>query len=189
MSHIIYLHGFMSHPQSAKATALGEALKPLNCSYHTPFLPVHPQQAIELIDTLIRQCQPEPITLIGSSLGGFFATYFTEKYQIKSVLINPVVHAHEILDIFYGLQTHPHTGETFVVDEQDRQHLLPYDTRTINYPDKYLVYLQTGDEILDYRLATELYKACDLVVIKGGNHRFKNFDAIIPEILRFSSLA
>ena len=96
---IVYLHGFNSSPASGKATQLGEHMARIGrlADYFCPALPNSPREAIALVEAELEQRRPESVTLVGSSLGGFYATYLAEKHGWKAVLVNPAVHAHQLL--------------------------------------------------------------------------------------------
>lgn len=185
---ILYLHGFRSSPQSWKVQELQQAMAARGLAEHllAPALPPGPAQAITQLESLIRQADG-PITLAGSSLGGYYATWLAEKYDLKAVLINPAVVAHLSLEPYLGVQTNLHSGESF---EFTRQHI--DELRALEVPaptpSRYLLLLETGDEVLDYRLAATRYASCKQVILEGGDHSFTQFPRFIPQILEFAGL-
>jgi predicted esterase YcpF (UPF0227 family) len=92
------------------------------------------------------------VTLVGSSLGGFYATWLAEKHGLKAVLINPAVHPHRDLRVFLGVQQNLHTGEKYELTES---HLAQWEQLFVPAitPTRYLLLVETGDELLDYREA------------------------------------
>jgi len=114
---IVYLHGFNSSPASGKAKLLGEHMASLGrtADYYCPTLPNSPGEAIARVEAHLAQRQTEPVTLVGSSLGGFYATHLAEKHGWKAVLVNPAVHAHVLMRGALGPQTNWHSGETVAV--------------------------------------------------------------------------
>ena len=188
MNKILYLHGFNSSPDSHKARLLHDYMKHagLGDRIDIPEIPPVPADAIEQLqhhaEEIIKQHE---LSLAGSSLGGFYATWLAEKYNCPAVLINPAVKPHELLRKYLGENTNYYTAKSWVLDENHiRQFRNLYIDRVSN-PQRYLVMLQTGDETLDYREALEKYSACPSIVEQGGSHEFSDFDRHLDKILAF----
>jgi predicted esterase YcpF (UPF0227 family) len=187
---LIYLHGFNSSPQSQKAQVLGRHMEArgLGACYACPALPHQPEQAVTVIEAGLARAPKGPVTLVGSSLGGFYATWFAEKHGLKAVLINPAIHPHRDLHVFLGVQQNLHTGEKYELTEahvaQWAQLFVPVIT-----PTRYLLLVETGDEVLDYREAVGKYAGAKQVVVPGGDHTLQSFPDHIPLILEFAGLA
>lgn len=183
---LIYIHGFNSSAQSGKAREMAAwmAQRGLGEAYACPDLPHRPAQAIALLEDLINRSNG-PAKLIGSSLGGFYATYLAEKHDLKAVLVNPCVGCHAKLAAYLGqAQKNWHTGDEYVFSAAhlaDLQSLAVSPVRKQNY---YLL-VETGDEVLDYREAVALYVGARQVVLEGGNHGFTRFSEYLPSILEF----
>ena len=184
---IVYLHGFNSSPASGKAKQLGEHMARIGrlADYYCPALPNSPREAIALIEAELEQRSPESVTLIGSSLGGFYATYLTEKHGWKAVLVNPAVHAHKLLRDALGPQTNWHTGEKWALTEAHLNELAALDVERITRPERYLLLAQTGDEVLDYRDAVAYYAGATQIIEDGGDHGFAGFERHYQTILDF----
>jgi predicted esterase YcpF (UPF0227 family) len=184
---IVYLHGFNSSPASGKARQLGEHLAALGrlADYFCPALPNSPREAIALVEAELEQPQPESVTLVGSSLGGFYATYLAEKHGWKAVLVNPAVHAHVLLHGALGPQTNWHTGEKWVLTAAHLAELAALDLERITRPERYLLLAQTGDEVLDYRDAVAYYAGAKQIIEDGGDHGFAGFERHYQTILDF----
>ena len=186
---LIYLHGFNSSPQSHKAQVLGRYLaeRGLGGCYACPALPHQPEQALAMIEAELARTPRRPVTLVGYSLGGFYATWFAEKHCLRAVLINPAVHPHRDLRVFLGAQENLHSGEQYELTEthlvQWAQLFLPVIT-----PARYLLLAETGDEVLDYREAVAKYAGAMQVVVQGGDHTLQSFPRHIPLILEFAGL-
>ena len=186
---LIYLHGFNSSPQSNKAQVLGRYLAELGLGgcYACPALPHQPEQAVAVIETALARAPKGPVTLVGSSLGGFYATWFAEKHCLKAVLINPAIHPHRDLRVFLGVQQNLHSGERYMLTEA---HLAQWAQlfASVITPARYLLLVETGDEVLDYREAVGKYARAKQVVLQGGDHTLRSFPDHIPLILEFAGL-
>lgn len=182
---IVYLHGFNSSPASGKAKLLGEHLASIAraADYLCPALANSPREAIAQIEALASHSSP--VTLVGSSLGGFYATFLAEKHGWKAVLVNPAVHAHLLLRGALGPQKNWYTGETWELTEAHLTELAALDVPAITRPERYLLLAQTGDEVLDYRDAVAYYAGARHIIEAGGNHGFAGFERHIQTILDF----
>lgn len=190
MQHILYLHGFLSSPQSVKAQATKKYF-----SEHYPHVTVHTPQLSnfpgrvesQLIDIIEKK--PEIVEgglkVIGSSMGGYLSTFLVEKFGGKAVLINPAVKPYELLRGFIGRHVNPYTQETFDIVEDDMRVIQKLEAPLLRTPSAYKVMLQTADETLDYRLAEEKYQGGHLVIEQGGDHSFVDYERHLPDIARF----
>jgi uncharacterized protein len=187
---LIYLHGFNSSPASHKAQALARVMagRGLGASYACPALPHWPGHAIATIETAIVRAENRPIILVGSSLGGFYATWLAEKHDLKAVLINPAVYPQRDLRALLGVQQNLYTGEKYELTEA---HLAQWAGLFVPgiTPERYLLLVETGDELLDYREAVEKYAGSRQVVVPGGDHTLQSFSEHIPLLLEFAGLA
>lgn len=183
MSAIVYLHGFLSSPASAKATQLGDYLRrhAPALAYAVPALPPRPARAIEAALEAVGAMSGEPL-LVGSSLGGFYATVLAERLGCCAVVINPAVHPQRLLSGYQGPQRNPYTGETFEVTQSHLQELQALDPPRITRPERYWLLAETGDEVLDYREAVAYYAGARQDVAEGGDHTLKGFAAFLPGI-------
>jgi hypothetical protein len=181
---LIYVHGFNSSPASAKARMLKARLAGLGRSaeFVAPALPPSPARAVALLDALA--LQHRGAALVGSSLGGYYATWLAEKHGMKAVLLNPVVRPYELLAPLVGLQKRFHTGEEYTFTAGHVAELLALEVEHID-PARYLLIVTTGDEVLDYRQAVERYRGCRQVVIEGGDHGLREFADHLDAVLEF----
>jgi predicted esterase YcpF (UPF0227 family) len=183
---IVYLHGFNSSPQSHKAQVLGRYLAEhgLGAQYACPALPPLASDAIREAEKLLSKSA----CFVGSSLGGFYATWLAEKHGIKAVLINPAIDPHVGLRAYLGRQENLHTGEPYELTEAHlrdwERHYVPRIT-----PGRYLLIVETGDEVLDYRRALERYAGAAAIVVQGGDHSLQSFPQHLPRILEFARAA
>jgi len=187
---LFYLHGFNSSPQSHKAQVLGEYLgeRGLGSHYACPALPPVASDAIALCEELMARHAGQPVCFVGSSLGGYYATVLAEKHGVKAVLINPAIDPHVGLRAYLGTQKNLHTGEPYELTERHLEEWRRLYPERIT-PSRYLLIVETGDEVLDYRRAVERYAGARQIVVEGGDHSLQSFPQHLPAILRFSGLA
>ncbi|MGI4814863.1 MAG: YqiA/YcfP family alpha/beta fold hydrolase [Janthinobacterium lividum] len=185
---ILYLHGFRSSPQSFKARMLGARLAELGHAgdWVCPQLPVSPKAAIELAEWIATRSATPPL-LIGSSLGGFYATWLAEKYHWRAVLINPATEPEKDLDRSLGEQTLWHGGGTIVVEAQHLEELRELAVAKIS-PERYYLLAATGDEVLDYRDMLKKYAGARTTLIQGSDHGLSDFAAYIDGVLDFCGI-
>lgn len=184
---LLYIHGFNSSPLSHKAQVLKQWLAEQGCEqrWACPDLPHRPSEAIALLQQIIAQSST-PVKLIGSSLGGFYATYLARQYDLKAVLINPAVHPSVLLRPALGtIQTgwHDSTHYTFTQAHLDDLQALDYPAPA--NPEKLLVMLETGDETLDWQDAASYYRDAHQLIFQGGDHGFSRFADVLELIERF----
>lgn len=184
--HILYLHGFNSGPQSLKANETAAWLREHapDIQLHCPRLSPHPAQAIVQADQLLASL-PAQTLLIGSSLGGFYATWLAERRQRPAALINPAIRPDLDLARFIGEQTNPYTGEVYTLGMDDMQALQAQCQPTIS-PDRYWLLLGTCDEVLDWRVASRFYRQSRQTVFNGDDHRLGNWPRILPEVVAWA---
>ena len=186
---LIYLHGFNSSPASHKAMLLQAHMASLGLAQHyvCPALPHRPEEAVRAIETEIRRHDRRRVTLLGSSLGGFYATYFAEKYSLRAVLIQPAIYPHIGLETLLGPQQNLHSGERY---ELTRVHLEGWRALALERvdPERYLLLLETGDEVLDWRQAARRYEGARTVIRDGGDHTLQSFPEHLDRILAFAGI-
>jgi predicted esterase YcpF (UPF0227 family) len=189
---LIYLHGFRSSPASVKATQLRDAVAALPAAsrptLHIPELQCAPERAIALVAKLITG-STGGVTLVGSSLGGYYATYLAERHGTLAVLINPAVRPYVDLQVYLGIQTNLYTGEPFEVTSAHFDELRALRVERLSAPANFFLLLETGDEVLDYRDAVALYGGAWQYVRGGGDHAFQDYERQLPAILRFAGVA
>jgi hypothetical protein len=179
---LIYIHGFNSSPASAKAKLVKARLEALGrgAEFVAPAVPPSPAQAADVLDALA--LRHRGAALIGSSLGGYYATWLAEKHAMKAVLLNPAVRPYELLAPMVGLQKRFHTGEEYVFTSGHVAELRALEVERIS-PSRYLLVVTTGDEVLDYRWAVERYRGCRQIVIEGGDHGLSDFGNYLDAVL------
>ena len=186
---IVYLHGFNSSPQSHKAQLLGRYLHELGLGAHylCPALPPLASRAIAEAERIMQPHRGASICFVGSSLGGFYATYLAERHGAKAVLLNPAIDPHVGLRAYLGPQRNLHTGASYELSEAHLREWRNFYTERIT-PQRYLLLVETGDEVLDYRNAVARYAGAEQVVTQGGDHGLQSFAEHLRRIVRFAGL-
>ena len=182
---LLYIHGFNSSPESHKARQLQAAFGHLGLAegLRVPALHHHPRQAIAQLERAIAELG-RPV-LVGSSLGGYYATHLAERHGLAAILVNPAVAPHRSFDGYLGAQTNHYSGETWELTEDHVAALAELEVTRLQRPERYQVWLQTADETLDYR-AAQAYRACALRIQAGGDHGFQGFARHLPALLAFA---
>ena len=189
--NIIYLHGFQSSPLSFKGQLLHAfCQQQKDIQLYLPDLNQPPEQVLADLSQLIESL--EDVGLIGSSLGGFYATQLVAKYGVPAVLINPAMRPWQLFDDLFGSAQIPYVvNAQWTLDAQQLQQLQLMAVPSVKDADKILVLLQQGDEILDYREAQRYYsrgsKGSLLITETHGQHAMDNFADKIPMVLQFLS--
>ena len=191
MHKLLYLHGFSSSPQSLKAQLISQYMSDNHCldQLLCPQIPSVPEEARLFLEQLVEETlENYPLSFAGSSLGGYYATYLAEKYSGSAVLINPSVKPYETLSAHLGENKFYFDEGCWEFDESHIQQLEDMKVEKITKPEQYLVLLQTGDEILDYREAELKYKNSQIIIEQGGDHSFVGFERYIPKIMQFGQI-
>ncbi|MGA8133908.1 MULTISPECIES: YqiA/YcfP family alpha/beta fold hydrolase [Pseudomonas] len=185
---ILYIHGFNSSPLSKKATQLIQLMERLGleAQLRVPALHHHPRQAIPQLEAAIAELG-RPL-LVGSSLGGYYATCLAERHGLKALLVNPAVAPHRMFDGFLGPQQNLYSGETWDLTLDHVTALAELEVPAPRDPQRFQVWLQTADETLDYRAAQQYYRACALRIQAGGDHSFQGFAEQLPALLSFAGI-
>lgn len=194
-SHIgcVYLHGFLSSPQSTKAQQLLQyfTCRKMSQQLIVPTLAFAPAEAIRQAERALQQMLSREgiseVFIIGSSLGGFYATWLSQKYQCKAVLINPAVRPYDLFDDYLGPNKHFYDGNTYTLELKHIEQLRQLEVEPLLQPQQLFLLLQTADETLDYRLAADKYRKCPSWIEAGGNHSFVGFIEQLPRIFWFAS--
>jgi len=190
ISVILYIHGFNSSPLSHKARAFSAWSEQYDeVQVLVPELSFDPSVAITQLQTLIEENLDTMVLLVGSSLGGYYATYLSEKYGIKAVLVNPAVSPHKTLgEEFLGPQKNYYSGKEYILTMEHVNYLATLDVNSLQSPANYFLLVQTGDEVLDYRLAVTKFQGARQEIQQNGSHSFDNFEAVIPAMFEFAGI-
>jgi predicted esterase YcpF (UPF0227 family) len=195
---ILYLHGFRSSPASYKARLLAQAMQAQGRAHAwaCPQLPASPRQAIELAEAQARMLlesaqaqagkRPAMLTIIGSSLGGYYATWLAERLACRAALLNPVVHAARDLATQVGQHRSYHDDQPFVFEPGHVAELETLAVAAITRPSRYYLLAETGDEVLDWREMRTHYAGAQQRIVQGGDHGISDFASWLPEVLAFA---
>jgi uncharacterized protein len=185
---ILYLHGFRSSPQSFKARLLAERMAVLGRAheYQCPQLPAEPDAALRLARSIVRDVQPEQLTLIGSSLGGYYAMHLAEATGCRAIMLNPALRVFEKLAAHVGPQTAYHgSGEVFEFKPEYLDQLRAMHVPAITRAERYFLIAATGDELLDWREMVTAFPGARHKIIDGSDHGLSDFEAYMNEVLAF----
>jgi predicted esterase YcpF (UPF0227 family) len=187
---IVYLHGFRSSPQSRKAQQIRAALAARGRAddYMCPQLPASPRQSADLIIATAKLENPAELVLIGSSLGGFYATWAAEQLGCRAALLNPSITPYEDLKDYLGTQPVYFSSASIDVEPEYLDELRALDTPSITQPQRYLLVAATGDELIDWRTMVAKYAGCRQRVIEGSDHQIQDFDRHLDEVLAFCGI-
>lgn len=180
---ILYIHGFGSSGHGGKATLFREYFED---EVIVPSLSYVPNLAIDTIEQIIELLlsKDETVGIVGSSLGGYYAIYLANKFNLKAVLLNPAIYPYKTLEKI-GNAMNYYDGSSFEVTKEHVQSLKSFEVNEIKNQENFLVLLQTDDEVLDYNDAVEKLPNSDLVIEEGGNHSFENIESYFRKIGSF----
>jgi predicted esterase YcpF (UPF0227 family) len=184
---IVYLHGFRSSPLSFKARLLQQRMDALGLSgqYHCPQLPASPKAAIALVQELIAGVPANALFLIGSSLGGYYATWLAEQTGCSAVMLNPAVAAARDLAQHVGLMPAWHSNEAFEFRPEYLDELRALAIPAISRPERYFLIAASGDEVLDWHEMTAYFALSRQRVIPGSDHGLSDFPDYLDDVLSF----
>lgn len=192
VSHLLYLHGFRSSPQSTKARRMAAVVRERHpaVTWWCPQLPPSPRAAMALVAEGIAGWPRERMAVVGSSLGGYYATWVAEATGCRAVLLNPAVHAARDLARQVGQQVAWHDpDERFYFAPEYVDELRALACGPVADPGRYFALIAKGDEVLDWREMRDRYPGAHLKLLEGSDHALSEFDAHLDEVLAFLDLA
>lgn len=190
-THLLYLHGFRSSPRSAKARRMAEwtaAHRP-DLVFACPQLPPSPREAMALVDALIRAWPRDTMAVMGSSLGGFYATWVAQRTGARTALLNPAVDPARDLANHIGEQTcWQDPDEHFFFRREFVDELRELDAGALAHPERLMAVIAKGDEVLDWREMHARYQGCRIKLLEGSDHGLADFDDHLDELTEFLGL-
>jgi hypothetical protein len=194
VTHLLYLHGFRSSPASTKAVRMAREIARCNAEgpaveWCCPQLPPLPTEAIRLIDALTAGWPVPTMAVVGSSLGGYYATVLAQQRGCRAVLLNPAVEPARDLAEQIGPQTSWHDPTlSFEFTAKDVEALRAMRPPAITQPQRYHAVIATGDEVLDWREMRARYAGAGGVLVQGSDHGLSDFELHLPGVMRFLGL-
>ena len=190
-THLLYLHGFRSSPQSIKARQVAARVRGGHpkVTWWCPQLPPSPRTALDMVMEGI-VLWPPTMAVIGSSLGGFYATWLAQAKNCKAVLLNPAVNPARDLAKYIGEQTAWHDpGERFFFEPRFVEELRALECGPLAHPEKTFAIIAKGDEVLDWREMTGRYAGAAIKLLERGDHALSDFERHTDDVFAFLELA
>ena len=187
--NIFYFHGFASSADSTKAIVFNDFIKEKfpNISLHIPNIDNSIEKSFIQLEKLVGKNKGDKL-FIGSSLGGFYATYFAEKLGSKAVLINPASNPYLGMEMYLGKNINYSTNEEFYLTKKDLEILKLNNVLKVNSPANYLVLIETGDDVIPFKYTLDFYSGCNFGIVNGGSHSFDSFKEKLEIISKFMEL-
>ena len=191
ITHLLYLHGFRSSPQSTKARkfAAWVAGHRPDMTWACPQLAASPAAAMRDVEAAIASWPTTRMAVIGSSLGGFYATVVAERHGCRAVVLNPAVDPARDLAAAVGETTAWHSDDVFVFRPEYVDELRAMAPGALTDPGRYLAVIAKGDEVLSWREMSGRYAGSPMRLLEGSDHALSTFDDQMPEVLAFLGLA
>jgi predicted esterase YcpF (UPF0227 family) len=191
-THLLYLHGFRSSPQSAKAQIMAQQVRALHpgVTWWCPQLPASPAKAMDLLLQGTAAWPRGQMAVMGSSLGGFYAAWLSAHLSVPAVLINPAVHPSRDLARYIG--EHPvwqDPAQSIFFEPAYVQELIQLESQPLPTRPATLAMIAKGDEVLDWREMLARHQAGQVRLIEGSDHALSDFEDHLPQILEFLPLA
>ena len=190
-THLLYLHGFRSSPQSTKAQMMAARVQAdhKNVRWWCPHLPPSPREAMALIQRGTADWPADQMAVVGSSLGGFYATALAQQRGCRAVVLNPAVDPARDLAAHIGEQTAWHDpAEHFFFRPEYIDELRALQTGPLTHPERTFAVIAKGDELLDWREMTARYASARIRLLEGSDHALSDFDAHIDAVQEFLAL-
>jgi len=190
-THLLYLHGFRSSPASNKARLMAAAVASRHpgVTWWCPALAASPKQAMDEVLQGITDWPKDSMAVMGSSLGGFYASWLAERLGCKAVLLNPAVHPARDLAAYIGKNEMWHDpAQSFMFDPAFVDELRAQEVARISHPERYFAIIARGDEVLDWREMTGHYPGAAIKLLPAGDHALSDFEQHLYDILKFLAL-
>ena len=186
---ILYLHGFASSSNSNKAKILSSYISKIssNSKLMIPNLDNNFKKAVSQIELLIKNSD-QPISFIGSSLGGYFAAYFASIENAKAILINPAIPPLKGFDEYLGENKNYSTGQKFLIEEEDIKFLRQLLKKKYLNKENTLVLMESGDDVLEYKKTSKYFEGCHIDIVFGGSHSYESMGGKLKKISNFLNI-
>ena len=183
---ILYFHGFASSSNSNKAKVLKKYISEnyKNAEIIIPDIDNNFKLAVNQIHDLIDNAK-HPIVFIGSSLGGYYAAYFSSKFKTKSVLINPAIPPLKDFEMYLGENENYSTGEKFIITQEDIRYIRKVSYKKYANAENTYVLLESGDEVLNYKETATYFSGSYMDIVYWGSHSYESLDEKLKNIVNF----
>lgn len=191
-THLLYLHGFRSSPQSAKAQLMAQVVARdfPSVTWWCPQLPPSPQEAMAMVAAAIADWPVQNMAVVGSSLGGFYATWVAERLDCKAVLLNPAIDPARDLEKYIGNVPSWHdANENFYFKPEYIAELRALTCGPLTNAQRYFAIVCKGDEVLDWQEMHARYAQAKMLLLEGGDHAISDFENHVPAVLAHLQLA
>ena len=190
MHLFVYLHGFKSSPLSNKAQLTKAAIETRiqlgeQITWYCPQLPASPRAAIAMVREHIDGQTFSTLSLMGSSLGGYYATHLGELYPSKVSLLNPAIEPARDLEKYIGEQKSWHQEEVFHFLPEYIQELQDIYVKNISQAERYFLLAAKGDEVLDWREMVAKYPGAHQLILEGGDHAISDYPNHLNQLMEF----
>jgi predicted esterase YcpF (UPF0227 family) len=190
MHLFVYLHGFKSSPLSTKAQLTKAAIEERiqageSIAWYCPQLPPSPRQALQMVKEHIEKQTFSTLSFMGSSLGGYYATYFGELFESKVSLLNPAIEPARDLEKYIGEQKSWHQDEVFHFLPEYIDELQEIYVEKITQADRYFLLAAKGDEVLDWREMVAKYPDAHQLILEGGDHAISDYPNHLNQLMQF----
>ena len=191
VTHLLYLHGFRSSPHSSKARVMAAWVRQHqpDLAWWCPQLPPSPLEAMQMLFNGIAQWPAAQTGVVGSSLGGFYATAVAERFGGRAVLLNPAIDPARDLAKYIGETSAWHSDERFFFRPEFIDELRAIAPGALTLTERYFAVIAKGDEVLSWVEMSSRYRGCKLRLLEGSDHALSDFDDHLPEVLAFLGLA
>lgn len=193
-THLLYLHGFRSSPHSFKAQRLARVVEACRTAGHDlvwccPQLPPSPRQAVAEVRELVRHWPRDTMVVIGSSLGGFYATVLAGELGCRFAVINPAVQPARDLARHIGEQSSFHDPQArFFFREEFIAQFRELDPYPVAHPERCWALIAEGDQVLDWREMVSHYQGALIHLLDGSDHAVSDFEQHLPALLSWLGL-
>jgi uncharacterized protein len=155
--------------------------------WHCPQLPPSPAQAMDEVMRWVHTAtdKAEPLAVIGSSLGGFYAALVAQTTGCRCVLLNPAVYPARDLRAYIGRIENWHDIGAYDFTQQHVNELQTLQSTAFTQPERYMAIISKGDEVLDWREMTARYPAARMLLQEGSDHAISEFDTYVEDVLAF----
>ena len=190
VTHLLYLHGFRSSPQSAKARRMAAWMQAHRPDVHwwCPQLPPSPREAMAMLADGMADWPAATTGVVGSSLGGFYATAVAERTGCRAVLLNPAINPARDLTRYIGEITAWHSDERYFFRAEFIAELRALSPKVLTHLDRYFVVIAKGDEVLSWVEMSERYRGCRIKLLEGSDHALSDFDDHLGGVVAFLGL-